>query len=223
MKFGLVDAGNSRIKAALSDGDGNLEKTAIFHYSQVDELREFLRGVDVVAVSSVKSSFDPFALGGRVEVITYENSLVPLNYSKTLGSDRIAKAHFIRYAVGELSLIMDFGTATVIDLVGEEFYGGVILPGAGLWLSTLGSGADLLPDVRLREARRNIGNSTDEAILAGLFESIKAIIEHFRRTYPHRRRFATGGFYGYYRRYLQDFQHEPFAVLKGLYEWVRRI
>ncbi len=223
MKFGLVDAGNSRIKAAVADRDGHFRKTAIFGYSSVDELKDFLRGVDVVAVSSVKVDFEPHTLAGNVKVISYDNSLVPLNYSRTLGSDRIAKAHFIRFAVGELSIIMDFGTATVIDLVGEEFYGGVILPGAGMWLSSLGSGADLLPDVHLREARRNIGNDTDEAILSGLFESMKAIIEHFRRIYPHRRRFATGGFYGYYSRYLQDFHHEPFAVLRGLYEWVKRV
>ncbi len=223
MKLGLVDAGNSRIKAALSDGEGYFERTAIFDYSRLDELRSFITAADVVAVSSVKSAFDPSSLGKRVMVITFDNSLVPLNYSRTLGSDRIAKAHFIRYAVGELSLIIDFGTATVVDLIGREFYGGVILPGAGLWLSSLGSGADLLPDVRLREARRNIGNTTDEAILSGLFESMKAIIEHFRRTYPHRRRFATGGFYGFYSRYLHDFQYEPFAVLRGLYEWVKRI
>lgn len=223
MKFGLVDAGNSRIKAAITDRSGRFDRVAVFDYSHIAELVDFLKGADVVAVSSVKSGLEPYSLAGNVKVITYDNSLVPLNYSRTLGSDRIAKAHFVRFAVRELSLMVDFGTATVIDLVGEEFYGGVILPGAGMWLSSLKSGADLLPDVSLKEVRRNIGNDTGEAILSGLFESMKAIIEHFRRIYPHRKRFATGGFYRYYRHYLHDFQHEPYAVLRGLYEWVKRV
>ena len=222
MRVGLVDAGNSRLKVGIADDD-SLTKVAIFQYDEGDALVDFLSNCDVIAVSSVRRDFHLEIPGKRILYLNYESSLVKLNYSATLGSDRIAKAHFVRFRIGELSLILDFGTATVIDLVGEEFYGGVILPGAGLWLSSLGRGTHLLPDVQIRKMRKSIGHTTDEAILAGLFESIRAIVFHFSNIYPHRVRIATGGFYPYFREFLHDYIHEPFAVLKGLHEWVKRI
>ncbi len=222
MRYGLVDAGNSRLKAGIADGD-SIIRTAVFSYDDMDSLSEFLSRSDIVAISSVRGDFDPGIPEKRILRLGYDNSLVRLNYAETLGSDRIAKAHFARFSLGELSLIIDFGTATVIDLAGEEFYGGVILPGAGLWLSSLGKGTHLLPDVRLKKVESNMGHTTDEAILAGLFEGIKAIVSHFSRIYPHRVRVATGGFYPYFREFLHDFVHEPFAVIRGLYEWVKRV
>jgi len=95
----------------------------------------------------------------------------------TTGADRLLavraawEMHFRERGAG--GVVVQCGTAATVDVVGRDgvFWGGMILPGPGLWLSSLGEGAALLPTLAPDEMEDDApvcGVDTRSAIAAGL-------------------------------------------------------
>lgn len=89
---------------------------------------------------------------------------------RELGADRLANAvsAFARY--GTACVVVDFGTATTLDVVSAtgEYVGGVIAPGLETSLEALSSRAARLINVDLVPPPRVVGRSTVEAMQSGL-------------------------------------------------------
>jgi type III pantothenate kinase len=81
---------------------------------------------------------------------------------------------------GEL-VIVDFGTATTFDLVGESgaYKGGIIAPGLNLSLDALVSAAAKLPRIAIEEPKGNsvIGRTTEDQMLIGVYWGYVAMME----------------------------------------------
>ncbi|MBC6980744.1 type III pantothenate kinase [Caulobacter sp. 17J80-11] len=96
------------------------------------------------------------------------------------GADRLVNAigGFIEY--GGPLILVDSGTATTFDVVGEDggFEGGVIAPGINLSLQALHSAAAKLPRIAIERPAHVIGKDTVGAMQAGVFWGYVGLIEH---------------------------------------------
>lgn len=99
-----------------------------------------------------------------------------------VGADRLVNAVAGAEHYGGPLIIVDFGTATTFDLVGEtgDYLGGVISPGINLSLKALHEAAAKLPRIAVEpppEGRGVLGRSTLEAMQSGVFWGYIGLIE----------------------------------------------
>jgi type III pantothenate kinase len=222
-----LDVGNSQIFGGVFEGG---ELTIRFRKpsrppTSSDELGLFLRGVlrenggdpsgvEQIACCSVVPEIiyslrsccrkyfglDPFILQAGVKTglkIRYRNPL-------EVGADRIANAIAATHLYPDRNLIIiDFGTATTIDIVraGREHLGGIILPGLRIQMEALEQNTARLPNVEIVAGVELVGRSTIECIQSGLYFGNRAAIAGLRqeirdRVFPGQPALviATGGF-----------------------------
>lgn len=88
-----------------------------------------------------------------------------------IGSDRVADAVAARALYGAPVIVVDFGTATNIEVVDRDgrFLGGVIAPGLQTSAAALFSHATKLAAVEVEDPGTAIGRTTAEAMQAGIF------------------------------------------------------
>lgn len=87
-----------------------------------------------------------------------------------IGADRVADAVALKALYGAPCVVVDFGTATNIEVIDRagRFVGGIIAPGLQTSAQTLFNNASKLPAVGLRAPERAIGKNTVEAMQAGI-------------------------------------------------------
>jgi type III pantothenate kinase len=146
-------------------------------------------GVDAIVVSSVVPDLnrvlaragerffgrEPLFVGPGVRTgvpILYENP-------HEVGADRIVNAVAAVARYGAPVVVLDFGTATTLDVVSArgEYLGGVIAPGLGISAEALFTRAARLSRVDLRRPARVIGRTTEESVQSGLFHGYAALVE----------------------------------------------
>lgn len=98
--------------------------------------------------------------------------LFPTAYSNPaeIGADRVADAVAARALYGQPVVVVDFGTATNIEVIDRNgvFVGGVIAPGVETSASALFSHANRLSAIELEDPHTAIGDNTAHAIQAGI-------------------------------------------------------
>ena len=89
---------------------------------------------------------------------------------RQVGADRIANAIAARTTYGAPVIVVDFGTATNIDVVDEggAYRGGAISPGLMLSAGALFSRAAKLASIPIEAPERALGDSTEAALQSGL-------------------------------------------------------
>lgn len=89
---------------------------------------------------------------------------------REVGADRIVNALAAAETYGGPSIVVDFGTATTIDLIDAKgrYLGGAIAPGVELSLDALRRKSALLRSVELAAPRSVVGKNTAEAIQSGV-------------------------------------------------------
>jgi len=130
-----------------------------------------------VLAATCRRYFDqePLFVGPGVKTgmsILYENP-------HAVGADRIVNAVAASTRHGCPVIVLDFGTATTFDVVGEsgEYLGGVIAPGVELSAEALFEKAARLPRVDVKQPARVIGRNTEEVMQSGLFHGYVALVE----------------------------------------------
>jgi len=133
--------------------------------------------MDAVLAETGKSYFgiDPFFICPGIKTglpILYDNP-------HEVGADRIVNAVAAKERMGSPVLILDFGTATTLDVVSSagEYLGGIIAPGIGISAEALFEKAARLSPVDIRCPERVIGRNTVESIQAGLYFGYVSLIE----------------------------------------------
>lgn len=128
---------------------------------------------------------------------------VPIRYDnpKEVGADRIvnAVAAFDRYQ--QAAIVVDFGTATTFDLVGEqgEYLGGAIAPGVGLAMDALFEKTAKLPRIEVARPRHVVGRDTVGSMQSGMFWGYVGLVDGLIQRmveesgFPVVRVIATGG------------------------------
>jgi type III pantothenate kinase len=244
-----LDVGNSQIFGGVFEGDRltlrfrKPSRTA----TSSDELGLFLRAVlrenggdpalvrqialcSVApdAVYSLRSccrkyfGVDPFLLKAGVRTglkIRYRNPV-------EVGPDRIANAIAATHLYpGRNAIVVDFGTATTLDVVtaGRDYLGGIILPGLRIQMESLEQNTARLPNVEIVPGVDLVGRSTVECIQSGLYHGNRAAVAGLTREireqlFPQQPVVvaATGGFSRLFEREPLFDAVVPDLVLVGL-------
>jgi type III pantothenate kinase len=96
-----------------------------------------------------------------------------------VGADRLANALAGHQRFGGPLIVVDFGTATTFDVVGEDgaYLGGVIAPGVNLSIEALHHAAARLPRIGIGRPQAVIGRSTVPAMQSGVYWGYVGLIE----------------------------------------------
>jgi len=196
----LIDAGNTRIKWALTTPTGTwLAQGAVAHADAADLEAQWLTAFAPamptrvlaanVAGSAVRARLEAAlavaAPGAQVEwfAASAERAGLGNGYRNPaqLGCDRFAAAIGARsLAPGRALIVANCGTATTIDAVSADgtFIGGMILPGLGLMASSLARNTAQLPQIAPGAVLPSpFADNTDDAILAGCLSAQAGAIE----------------------------------------------
>lgn len=197
-----VDVGNTQTVLGLFDAHGLKRRWRLSTVAEAttDELRVKLAGllaadgydwrdVEGVAIASVvppltqawaalaeETADEPPLLVGAEHapalVADYENP-------SELGADRVANAVAAIERYGAPVVVVDFGTATTIDVVDGcgAYLGGAIAPGVETSAEALFAKAARLSEVDLVAPPRAIGRGTQEAVQSGLLLGEAAMVD----------------------------------------------
>lgn len=199
-----VDVGNTQTTLGLFTADGACRRQwrmASRKTDTVDELHERLFGyflmlgldlgdVTDVAIASVVPLLTREWTDMMTRILNKGDVLVvdatrdcgiaiAMPDPRQVGADRIANAVAARATYGSPVIVVDFGTATNIDVVDGRgrFRGGAIMPGLMLSAGALFSRAARLSSVSLVAPEHALGTTTEEAVQSGIVIGAAAQVE----------------------------------------------
>ena len=110
----------------------------------------------------------------------------------SIGDDRLINIIYAKHLFVKSKVIIDFGTATTIDVLDKKgvYDGGVITPGIDLSLKSLQMGTAKLPLVNFKKTNSIVGKSTKEAIQSGFFWGYVSMIQGLIQKYNLRRKLS---------------------------------
>ncbi len=243
----LIDIGNTNIHAAVVQHAEILHSWRIatkpirtadeYHTLLLAMLaRDDVRKEDISAItlaSVVPSITDAFrslsdVFNVDVKVIDHNTKLpitIALDSPKEVGADRILNAVAAKQHVPDAAcIILDFGTATTLDVVTKDgaYIGGMIAPGPELSLKALHQHAEKLPIVEIEKPANVIGSNTRDAMRSGLFYGYMGLIRESISQIQAEldapaKVLATGGLASLFAPYIKQIDaHHPNLTLEGL-------
>ena len=102
------------------------------------------------------------------------------------GIDRVLNIAAAYEQMGKACVVVDAGTAVTVDVCNDagEFLGGSISPGASMMFDALNQRTAQLPRVKALAAPSGpFGQSTEQAILHGVFHGIRGMVKEIVETY----------------------------------------
>lgn len=228
----IIDLGNSRAKVAVYVGHEFQGVKCFDNPEPAQLLKPYLESNDLKAciISSVSMQTAPFRellAGKQLIEFNAETPLPIINRymsPSTLGADRLAVAVAAHGLYpGKDVLIIDAGTAITYDFINKngEYQGGGITAGVHMRFKALNAFTSRLPLVEARFPDFLIGRNSEESILTGVMNGIRAemdgIIEEYKLLYPGIITIFTGGDMFYFEKNLKNNIFAiPNLVLTGL-------
>ncbi len=228
----VIDAGNTRTKIAIFEGDHLLEKHV---FVEADAARAFLSAnhashllVSAATDAGVQLGQLPNVSGKRCVLTAALPLPIRNRYAtpETLGADRLAAASGAWHRFpGQPSLVIDCGTCINYEFVNShgEYMGGAISPGLTMRFRAMHEGTDKLPLAAPMpaEAVPLTGDATGACLVSGvmngMLEEIKGIMARYAGKYPDVRVILTGGDAGFFEKPLKpSIFVAPELVLDGL-------
>lgn len=197
-----IDIGNTHCCLGVFDGPNLIKqfRVATNRHATADELGLLLDGLfrglpgppswEGGVISSVVPELDAnmelaAAQVLQVPVLTIKaNTPLPIKNAyhapQNVGADRLMSAVAAVAGYGAPVIIVDFGTATTIDVVGPDraYRGGAILPGILLSAEALAKGTSLLPRVELKMPHHAFGRDTEESMRCGILLGAAGAVEY---------------------------------------------
>lgn len=104
---------------------------------------------------------------------------IQMDTPSQVGSDRIVVAVAALAEYKPPLILMDMGTATTLEVVGEgnSYLGGCIIPGVRISLDALTSRTAQLPGIRLDRPKRVIGKNTIDCMRSGIMYGTAAMMD----------------------------------------------
>lgn len=191
-RYLVVDAGNTRIKAAIFNDEEIIE---IHHFAntELQQLKSFLidtryHGAILSSVRSAKETQWMLQLMPNALLFRIQAKLpIQLDYEtpETLGADRLANAIAAFHIAQGNCVIIDVGTCIKFDFVAENgrYQGGSISPGIQLRYKSMNSFTAALPLINITSPAKLIGKTTVECMHSGVIGGIQAEINQFILNY----------------------------------------
>jgi type III pantothenate kinase len=101
------------------------------------------------------------------------------------GVDRALNMAAAFEQMGKACVVVDAGTAVTIDCCNDagEFLGGSISPGVGMQLDALHARTAALPRVAFAKPAGTFGDSTEQAILQGVYHGVRGLVKELAESY----------------------------------------
>ncbi|MCP3925642.1 MAG: type III pantothenate kinase [Desulfobacterales bacterium] len=200
----VIDVGNTNTVMGLFDGDEVLLDFRIRTESRIteDEFNILVSGLfknENVKLSDIKNTIissvvpqmmnvlEAFCnkyLGHKPHWVDHESvkQHMPILYDNPLevGADRIVNSVAAYEKYKKSLIIIDFGTATTLDVISEkgEYLGGVIIPGVMISSEALFQRASKLPRVDLLKPPASvIGKNTADSIKSGIIHGYASMVD----------------------------------------------
>jgi type III pantothenate kinase len=163
---------------------------------------------------------EPFVIGENVDL----GIAVRLPKPSEVGADRLVNAVGAHALYKGPLIVIDSGTATTFDVIGDDaaFEGGIIAPGINLSMKALHDAAAKLPRVAIQKPNSVIGKDTVSAMQSGVFwgyiDLIDGLVERIKAEYgAPMTSIATGGVASLFQGASQRIdQFDPDITIRGL-------
>jgi type III pantothenate kinase len=230
-----IDIGNTRVKAAVFEGDKLIELFVFDNKIIISQIRKIIKihsisggiisnvgSISERKIAQLNKSFD-------FQVVSASSKVPFINLYKTpntLGVDRIALvAGAVKQFPKTNVLIIDAGTCITFDFVdvNATYLGGAISPGIKMRYKALNEFTANLPLIGALELDDFIGKNTEESIISGVLNGVKneinGIIEDYYLKYLDLTVVLTGGDTNFLSKQLKSgiFANQNF-LLQGLNE-----
>jgi len=198
----VIDVGNSNVVCGLFEGETvrsavRMETGGISAYqSCFEELNakfgaagSSLGKVEAVCMASVVpeagavfAELSRRCLGREPVIVSSAlrmNIRLGVEAPEKVGADRIANAAAALQYFGAPFIVVDFGTATTLDVVDKNgvFCGGIIAPGLRTASYALSARTALLPEIGIAQPQALIGRNTEEAMLSGIYYGQASMVD----------------------------------------------
>lgn len=234
----LIDIGNTRHKAAVTDDGGHFVSTLQTESLSLPAIEKLMADYEIkAALISATNHYEPQIetfLSAKTTTFVFSKTLklpITIDYTtpSTLGTDRIACAVGANALFPNQNvLVIQTGTCLVLDFINAEniYLGGSIAPGLEMRLKALPQFTDRLPLVKAQPIDFLIGNSTHNSILSGVINGfgfeIDGWIARYKRLYPSLKIIITGGDTEMVGKVIKSrIFAAPNLVLSGLYKILR--
>jgi type III pantothenate kinase len=232
--FLIIDVGNTRVKAAVYEGDNRIQEFVFPKKNIIEKLQGVKETFPIThsIISSValfseeeieklQQTIQPIFLSAETKVPFYNLYESP----KTLGVDRIAlAAAAIKNYPNQNTLVIDAGTCITFDFItkDKEYIGGAISPGIEMRYKALHQFTSKLPLLQATAISHCLGTNTEESIhigiIYGVCNEIEGLIQEYRMRYPNLTIVLTGGDTNFLAKQLKSsIFANPNFVLEGLH------
>jgi type III pantothenate kinase len=228
----ILDIGNTRVKAALFNGETLLESKVYDNVSAILLDKAFISKAKRAIIGTVVKEQEDFysALNAIIPTIIFNSETkIPLTNlyqsASTLGSDRLAASVGAYHLYPNANvLVIDAGTCIKYNFTNSknEYLGGGISPGIQMKFKALQTFTSKLPLVEADFSYNElVGNNTQNSILSGVVSGsvaeIDGIISQYKLQFTDIICVLTGGDSEYLAKRLKNsiFTHQN-LVLKGL-------
>lgn len=205
----VIDIGNTRTKAAVFEGNKNLEQISVLSEEIEKKISTWVKkfpNIRQIVTSSVgKPQWEEFLKGFgwpifKCDAQTKYPFVNKYSTPNTIGIDRLVLASgSVLSFPSNNRLIIDAGTCITYDFVTDqnEYLGGGISPGLGLRYKALNNYTARLPLLEKSYPDNFIGDSTANAIHSGVtlgaVHEIDGFISSYGELYPNFITILTGG------------------------------
>jgi type III pantothenate kinase len=228
-----LDFGNTRLKAAIFDGDNFVEEIALENdgIATIGKIIAKYHPKKSILSSVIEhdTEIEPLLAGTtRFHKLSYRTKInfsTPVGKPETIGADRLAlAAAAVHFYPGMNNLVIGMGSAITYNFINQyhEFLGGGISPGMDMRFKALQTFTAQLPLVQADWNFPLIGYDTKTNIQSGVIEGIAFEIDGFINSYSTKygnfNVVLTGGNSLHFARRLKSrIFADPNFLFKGLY------
>jgi type III pantothenate kinase len=243
MKILIGDIGNTLTKLCLVDEKSTFIKEYSIETAEITKEKKLIKFLQPIlseqfrkkilfssVVPNIYQKINKFLKKKKYQVYEIKKlnlkKLIKIKIDKynQLGSDRIANAIGAYSLYKKNCLIVDFGTATTIDIVRKPgiYEGGVIAPGVKLSILNLNRFTALLPIFNLKVSKKTFGKNTEDALNAGFLWGYQGLINNIIKKIKTSfncsfKIILTGGYSKTFSKFINNNSTiEPNITIKGI-------